>query len=284
MSTRPIAATLAILALGAVASLAAPGGAGAAVKTRLATKTVQVPPDVVRTAIAKCPRGWLAAAGGFQASPPALAPGQSLLIVHASHRTKPRRWIAAAKNVGAARGTLTAFAYCRRVRGGLAVRTRQRSVAPFNDASMTLTCPRGTRAIGGGFRTRPANFVAPPVAAVLPWESRRVGTRSWKLTATSSAGNTTAKPLRAYAYCGAAKAGVARRAASDLGPSGAVADAPCPPRTRPLAGGFRSRRTDDSSALVYENVRIPGRTWRVVAFQGGSGTPAGRLTSFAYCG
>jgi hypothetical protein len=277
--------------LGAVAltavMAAAPLEAGAAIRTKLRFQTTTVSPGTVGTAVATCPRGWRAVSGGFQTSPLDLIGGTDFLVVHASRSTSPRRWLVAAAQLGSGNGTLTALAYCRQVPAGVQVRSAGKTVPAVGGASRTAkaVCPRGTRALGGGFKTSRAVSV-PPLAGVFPWQSRRSGLSAWKVSGTAGAGNSAPRTLKSYAYCADAAPGVARRGSGTMATFGlpALATATCPAGKKPVGGGFLSPFDEDSGPLFYESARVPGRSWRAVALQGQSGMPPNPINSFAYCG
>lgn len=140
---------------------------------------------------ARCPRGKIALSGGF-----VLDTGHD--VPYALRRTSKRSWSAASTNPGAAEAGLTAYVVCAKQDSKL--RPKQvRAVVPLapSGAGATATamasCPAGRRVLSGGFEV-------PTFAdGVLVHDSKRIGDRSWEVSASSQTPATGS--VVAYAYC-----------------------------------------------------------------------------------
>jgi hypothetical protein len=171
---RTIAAVLAtsILALG-VGGLAAAG-----LKTKSATTSVgEREADSIE---AKCKRGTKAISGGFYAEESIVGDNPFNLIFE-SQRTGGRRWESAAYNAGNGPASLTSLAYCRDEK--VKRRSSETTLSDSETGSVTAKCPRGTKALSGGFSTE--NFFVGLVdaRAPLPFESRLSSKREWTASA-----------------------------------------------------------------------------------------------------
>ena len=157
--------------------------------------------------------------------------------------------------------------------------------------SVTARCPKGSTALGGGFlAAKPAFLPLGPPDAILPFASRRVGRRGWRVSGLAFISNP--KRLTAYAYCGQIPGPLKVAAARTkvTGQSGALAsvDATCPRGTRPLSGGFAtSTPSVNRIGITFESRRIGRRSWRDSM---GIATPDSEgagvtmvIRSYAYC-
>ena len=160
---------------------------------------------------------------------------------------------------------------------------------------MTVSCPKGTRAIGGGYRLPKVNAAGKDVSALLPYLSRKEGPRSWKVAAYKLGGGSAQVALVAYARClrGASPLKIATAHGTLVGNGGKAglnvrsASAKCPRGSHPISGGYRLSINDLSGAgdapaeAALSSARRYG-AWRVSAVRIAPGK--GRLTAFGYCG
>jgi hypothetical protein len=160
-------------------------------------------------------------------------------------------------------------------------------------ASVTARCPRGTRAVSGGYEP---TFVFHPNGsgtALLVNTSRRLGPRGWKvsayqlgfgdqvsLTATVNCSSTLGRPM----------VRVKKRSikAGSNNPNPGNVTAHCPRHFFAVAGGFhisingRSTNPSDSPPVsMVIGSRAVRRDWAVTGARLGPGSS--RLTAFAYC-
>jgi len=140
-------------------------------------------------------------------------------------------------------------------------------------------CPKGTRAISGGWAMSDAEETG-----LLVIGSRRVGTRGWAVTAIQTA-NSFFTDLLPTAYCerGARRSRpVSATGSVPSGQTGSV-DATCPKRRKAVVGGFTIPTSSDFSrgGLPIVSRRVGRRTWRVVvrAYP----TDGAMVTAYAYC-
>jgi hypothetical protein len=148
--------------------------------------------------------------------------------------------------------------------------------------TVMATCPRGQTAIWGGWRT---GMVGPSKGALGIFESRRAGSRQWRVSAQVVLAEGS-HPLQVLAFCsrGRRLRAVARTTELTLaGSSGAVGGgAPCPPHMRAVSGGFHLSRGVNTSTFVAGSYRVGGRAWRTEVRGPSGSTP--RLTATVYCG
>ncbi len=159
--------------------------------------------------------------------------------------------------------------------------------------AVTVSCPQGTRAIGGGYQLPEVNAAEKDVTALLPYLSRKEGPRSWKVAAYKLGGGSDPVALTAYVRCAriASPLGVATAHRTLVGNSKAglnvgSASAKCAPGSHPISGGFKlsvnNLSSSDGPAEVVLSSARRYRAWRVSALRLVQGQ--GRLTAFAYCG
>ncbi|MGZ8667684.1 MAG: hypothetical protein ACXWZM_11330, partial [Solirubrobacterales bacterium] len=160
-------------------------------------------------------------------------------------------------------------------------------------ASVTARCPRGTRAVSGGYEP---TFVFRPNGsgtALLVNTSRRLGPRAWKVSA-YQLGFGDQVSLTATANCssilGRPMVRIKKRSieAAPNNPNPGNASAHCPHHYFPVAGGFhisingRSTNPSDSPPVsIVLGSRAVARDWAVTGARNGTGSS--RLTAFAYC-
>jgi hypothetical protein len=145
-----------------------------------------------------------------------------------------------------------------------------------------VTCHRGSTAVWGGWRT---GQVSPTKGALGIFESRRAGSRQWRVSAqvVQAAGS---HPLQVLAFC---SRGPQLRVAARTTPlaltnssdtvGGAAA---CPAHMRAVSGGFHFSPGLSASTFVAGSYRVRGRAWRT-EIRGPAGSTQ-RLTATAYCG
>lgn len=168
-----------------------------------------------------------------------------------------------------------------KVRGQVATKTTVSG--PIGTVRTVMaTCPRGQTAIWGGWRT---GMVSPSKGALGIFESRRAGSRQWRVSAQVVAAEGSHR-LQVLAFCsrGRRLPTVARTTELTLtGTSGAVGGAArCPAHTRAVSGGFHLSRGMNASTFVAGSYRVHGRAWRTEVRGPSGSTP--RLTATVYCG
>ena len=148
--------------------------------------------------------------------------------------------------------------------------------------TVMATCPRGRTAIWGGWRT---GMVGPSKGALGIFESRRAGSRQWRVSAqvVQAEGS---HPLQVLAFCSRGRRLRAVAHTTELAltdPFGTVGGAAaCPAQTRAVSGGFHLSRGVNTSTFVAGSYRVGGRAWRTEV-RGPSGSTL-RLTATVYCG
>jgi hypothetical protein len=269
---------MAILAIGIGAA------SGAKLKTSSATTTV--PSGETGSATAKCKKGTKALSGGFEGPPDTPtgvgAPG------YESRRLGGRKWIYSSYNSGTGE-TVTSFAYCRDER--IRVESAETGIAASSGGieleigDATARCPRGTKVVSGGFDNpdfdTQGGFTGPNIR---PYESVKVGKRSWRISAYNRSNE--AGILVAYAYCHKGKALKTRQAsiALPLGPGGfpnGTVVASCKRSQRVVSGGFSSDQPSDFTGPFFaRSKRMGKRKWVVSALANVLGPT---ITAYAYC-
>lgn len=266
-----VAGTLAAIAVAAVALGATQRHA-----------TVQVPPQEVGSAKAKCRHGQAALAGGF--ATPGWNPGDSgegpviRLISLASGRTvKTTGFNIDDTNTN----DLESFAYCGKRARPPKIASADVQVEPNSVGSVVATCPSGSRAIAGGFGTD---------RLVITLTSKRRGSRSWKVVGfdlEGSKGQVPTATLTAYAYCKAPGAKLVTESKdTTVGQDLSTTNVRCPDGGKALSGGFDGHLSGTGNELeaagALGSKRIDrGRGWMTSALST-SGSEA-RITTYAYC-
>ena len=161
------------------------------------SRTVSVGPGTVGSAVAECPRGSGATGGGFEGVVD-LANG-SAIVVLTSMRQSPRRWLVEGVNFGGTPADLTAHAYCRRPAPGLVTKSKEIQASGARTSAVTVSCPEGGRAIGGGFDGHPSIAGGNLQGAAAVTSKRADRRTAWRSVAVGV--DTQTAPLRAYAYC-----------------------------------------------------------------------------------
>jgi hypothetical protein len=273
-----------LLALTATCAAAAllPSPASGARKVITVTASGSAPQRELAFATAICPiRAPVLVGGGF--STPVV---EQPTIVTASRRAGQRGWVVKGLREDEP-AELTAYAYCRR---GASRPVGRKATVPIpaqtgsEATTATARCPRGRRAVAGGFDAE-VDFSDPnaPDGALVA-RSSRSGRRTWSVSGIHVHDGQTLD-LTSFVYC--VKRRRAKRAASKrvTGEDSVVADTPRCGRTA-LAGGFRSdpaQLSGERNVILTLESRRLRRAWRTVGVHLGDST-TGTLTSLAYCG
>jgi hypothetical protein len=163
----------------------------------VSSRTVSVLPGTVGSAVAKCPPGTSATAGGFAGGVDFTA-GSAILVL-TSMRQSARRWLVEAVNFGGAAGDLTAHAYCRDRAPTLVTKSRETGASATHAKSFSVACPHGGRAISGGFDGHPSVDNGNLNGAAAVTSKRADGRTSWRTTAVGAGDQP--GTITAYAYC-----------------------------------------------------------------------------------
>jgi hypothetical protein len=165
-------------------------------KLKTKSATVTIPHGEYGSAIARCPRGGEAVSGGFDAE---ISTSFDGAFPHESRRVGKRKWIVTAKafNNGSP-AELSAYAYCAKRKLGLKSKSQSQTTSSASvNLSETARCPKGRKAISGGFGSSVGIEFGIPIE---PFESQRAGGRVWRASTAAYSGN---DPVRweVYAYC-----------------------------------------------------------------------------------
>jgi len=176
-------------------------------RVRVASEKTFVGPQSPGVAIATCPAGSKAVAGGF-ASPGFSAASSPRVITLTSKRVGPDQWRVEGFNLGddggnnssdPRPGTLIAYAYCVEDAPRLVVRRKRVSAGLRGGVvSFKVRCPRRTRAVSGGFDGN-IYLSANATAAGAVISKRADHGRAWRFGAVSIS-ERSAKAT-GYAYC-----------------------------------------------------------------------------------
>jgi hypothetical protein len=227
--------------------------------------------------VARCPKGSRAISGGWAMTD---AEETGLLVI-SSHRVGARRWA-----VRAIQATSDSFftdllptAYCKIGARPTKPVSATGSVPSGETGSVDATCPRGRKAVAGGFEVPTTSDFS---RGAFPVASRRAGRRTWRLIvyAPTPEGAT----VTAYAYCAGParklRSRTASKATRELGRRVAVRSGKCPRRIGVRAGGFAIK--DRTAPMFSIPISVSeGRRWEVWARN--LGGPQTRLTAIAYC-
>jgi hypothetical protein len=255
-------------------------GIGVATGAKLKTKSASTSVDFqdVGSATAQCEKGTKAISGGFEGEIGIVNPSDPFVIPYMSRRDGGRKWTSAGMNFEDP-GDITSFAYCRDQK----VKTADASttMAAFDEsATATATCPRGTKAISGGFDNPDFAFNEFVGPGIFPTASQKLGKRRWTVSATN-VGNDSGE-LNASVNC---REGKGLRTVEDttfINEAGLhTATAECQRRQRVISGGFEIDLPFEVEDLSIHTSKKVGRDgWTVTAFDFVGPTD---LTAFAYC-
>lgn len=151
--------------------------------------------------------------------------------------------------------------------------------------SVVATCPKGQSVVAGGFAA-PEPSTKPPAHWLSIFESRRVGRRSWRVSAVQSFPGATSESLVSYAACEAINARIKVRAATTTLATGTGAvtatHGRCEHGTSAIAGGF-STNAGAFGAIdsIWADYLLGRRSWAASATR--ISGPTGTLTAYAYC-
>jgi hypothetical protein len=171
-----------------------------------------------------------------------------------------------------------------------AVSTRSSTASGTGPSALvtaTATCPKGTKAVGGGFLISPPN---PGLGFLgLVYESQKVGQGSWRVSAQNlNVGPPQLLTVTADAYCRkgvpsttTVSATISQPATSQTGPPAVAA---CTGKSKAVAGGFVSTPPivgPGATHIMTDSLRTGSKTWLAQALSG-PGAP-NTVTSHAYC-
>jgi len=267
--------------LGALLVLPLAGGASGnppgKVFKRVGSVNIDGAQGTIGMAVARCREGERAVSGGWFMTDPE----ETELLVFESRRLGGRGWVVKAIQATANSfdTDLLAFAYCDPDANRAKRVATTTTVASGETAGADAKCPKGTKAVAGGFS---APFDASFNAGGFPVESKRVGRRTWRVAA--HAPNPEGATLTTDAYCGKRVGRLRKRSDStrieEIGDYRVTSSGRCPKRIGARSGGFSfGNQTDALFSVPLSDAE--GRRWQVSARNlGGSPTP---LRSFAYC-
>jgi hypothetical protein len=148
----------------------------------------------------------------------------------------------------------------------------------LESGSATAKCPKGSRAVSGGWTSDPLN------ADLQIFESLRVGKRKWQVTATQPTNNAVDTELTALAYCDTSAPRIKAVRASATVPAFGLetVEAKCPRGSKATAGGMLTETdfADNDFGIVVASQRTGKRAWSTTVGSQ-SGTP--QMTAIAYC-
>jgi len=273
-----VVALLAGLGLAALA-----GGASGRLTTK--KREVSVVPATTESATAKCRRGTRVASGGFDAPGfDSAAANGTYVQTFASARSGRRGWTSTATNFPyppvTQAGTLVDYAYCDKL-PRLKVKSKTVIVPDGEFRSATAKCAKGGEAVAGGFE---AETEAATFDGTFPVKSRRVGKRSWVVTANSSGGDHT---VTAFAYCARHKLGLTEKLASTSSANPSTnqsTEARCKRGQQSVSGGFAGPANAAAGVEVepFQSKRVGERGSRAATASYSRGEPV-VWNVYAYC-
>lgn len=163
--------------------------------------TTRIEANTRGSAVARCPRGQLAVAGGFGTDRVDLQVGPQVLTL-TSKRLGDRRWKVVGLNInaGARAGKLIAYAYCAEVPFELITRSKEVAPAPGSVRTFDVSCPSGTQVFSGGFDGQVELVGDTPHGTAAVTSRRASGARAWRTSTLSVFGPNPASAT-AYVYC-----------------------------------------------------------------------------------
>ncbi len=177
-------------------------------RVKVASNRSFVSPGSAEAVVASCPRGSKVVSGGFDAPGFSRQNGPRVLAL-TSKRVGKSRWRVEGFNIpgesggsppqGDGPGVLISYAYCVRRGPALVTRPKRVKVPPGGFRAAVVRCPRGTRALSGGFDGNLAFSPSPRAAGTVT--SKRLGARTWRFAALNVADSALSARLTAYAYC-----------------------------------------------------------------------------------
>jgi hypothetical protein len=278
---RPAIVIPALIAV-TLTALVVSGAWGAKLKTRSASISIDSP-DVQATS-ATCPRGTKAISGGFEGEDDLDDPMSGTIATIGSSRSGRRGWEARGFSRAAFPGDLTVYVYCR------AEKVKERSERVLLDPppdpglhteSLTAKCPRGTKAVSGGFDNPDAFSMGSSGAFMFTYESSKQGKRRWIASASNRSNEETT--YEAFVYC---REGPKLRTKRRQGTVGSDEEfeivAKCGRQQRVVSGGFElgEPELDGEGSSAVESRKLGKRRWIVA---GTNTADATTVTAFAYC-
>jgi hypothetical protein len=276
---RWVLAAVAVVAINALAG-------SAAMALKVAKQREPVAAKAVGAALAECPKGRTAVAGGFAS--PGFDPNGGPTIGRLGFKHAGRGGIETrGYNFGDATGDLASFAYCALHDHGFRVKSAHTQIEPGALGSAIAECPARTRAVGGGFDA--TRISGPDGPGVLTLTSKRQGERRWKVAGLNippDGGPGTAGTLTAYAYCEAAPFKLKTESREVTTSGFTTFEVRCPSGGRAFSGGFDghvhlSTRPSGTAAVTSRRVSS-GHAWRTSALSIFDSNPA-QATAYAYC-
>jgi hypothetical protein len=257
------------------------------------------------TVTAHCPSALIAVGGGFL-SPPVLDAGSptDIALVYESRRAGDGAWqVSAVREDEGSAGPdlpLTAIVDCRstKLRGNKhgkkkklrIIEASAPAVAPGQDgaqASAVATCPRKTKALGGGFSSSPTpSALSPGSAFPYFWSNHRTSPTTWG--ASISNVGSAARTVTSYVYCAAGLKVAEKTAGVPLPASGpnvatATATSPsCPKGKALLGGGFNNTPATVGGAIALLTGSNPvNGSWQLGTLN--LFNSPGTISTYAYC-
>jgi hypothetical protein len=228
-------------------------------------------------AVARCPKGSRVVSGGWFITDPE----ETELLVYKSKRLRKRGWVVSAIQATANSfySDLLALAYCDRDAPRERRVSTTRTVASGETGTAAAECPKGKKAVAGGFSVPPTRFNE----RGFPIESRRIRKRTWRTVV--HAPYPAGARVTVYAYCSRRVGHLRKRSRSspigNIGDYAETSSRRCPRRIGARAGGFSIRNKTDALYSIPLSVDDDERRWRVSARN--LGGPPSELRSFAYC-
>jgi hypothetical protein len=267
----------ALVCVAGVAVLGVGMGAASGAKLKTKSETESADSGEVASPSPRCKRGTKALSGGWDAEVDISGP-TAIFYPLTSARDGKRSWTAEGANTGSP-GEMTGFAYCRDER--VKTKSAATTVPVGQTESVAAKCPKGTKAVSGGFSTE-FEPGAPGQSLIINEDSSRSGRREWTVTGSNIAGDD--GTLTAQVNCREGKR-LKTRQASELvsgpGPDQADITAKCKRRERVVSGGYTGPPLESGGALVEASHRVGKRGWKVSAITGATNTE--EVTAFAYC-
>jgi hypothetical protein len=267
------------------AVLAVASGSSVAMAVRAVRHGETIAPGEIGKARAKCPGDRSAVAGGFAA--PGFNPNAGSTIGRiGSRRVGQRKIEARALNFGNQDGELVSFAYCAQNDHGLEVESAKTSVEANSRGAAVAKCPRGTRAVAGGFGTY--RFSPQEGPQVIPLTSKRLPERRWKVVGLNINDQNRPGTLIAYAYCADAPFDLITKSREVEAPVGSLRtfDVRCDGDSRAYSGGFDGHiqlAAQPQATVALTSKRAQGsRVWRTSALSIFGPDPS-PVTAYAYC-
>lgn len=165
------------------------------------SRTTQVDPDGgARTnVVAKCPRGTVAVAGGYETVD--ADNSQHDLVAFSSRRSSARAWTVSVFNGAGQPTKIKVTVHCLDD-ADVNVRSKQSQPIPDNSAgSAVASCDQGEQLLSGGYKTNPkpdySNQTGPDL---FYYRSSRSGRRSWTASARNYGDNVNGR-ITTFAYC-----------------------------------------------------------------------------------